>query len=336
MKVSVVIATYNGAEFLKEQMDSILSQTLPPDEIIIADDCSDDGTWEIIQKYCHAKPDLIHAYKNGQRLGPHQNFKEAFKHATGDIIAPSDQDDIWLPNKLERSCAVLLESGKDLCFMQEKVLHEDGSLKDDYREITPLYETIYQTYLWGHTCVFRRGILEAFEVCPYYAWDSTLGLWCQCLDSVVSIDEVGSIWRRHPGVSTTFFSDHSGLVFEDISPLKKALRALSLLARGKRSEPIGVVMRQEHLLVEACYRKTGSKLLRLYSRLLELISHQTPMAMLRGGCYSVRINIDALNGLSFVDKVKKLAWAFRKPLVWWYDLKDQKRIGNTEPGYLNR
>lgn len=336
MRISVVMATYNGAAFLREQLDSILAQTLLPDEIIISDDGSTDDTWMIIQDYCSQRPDLFYVYKNEQRLGPHQSFKKAFTHATGEFIAPADQDDIWLPNKIERSYAELLESGKDLCFMQERILFENGSLEDVNRKITPLYQTIYQTYLWGHTCMFRRSVLKVFEVCPYYAWDSTIALWCQCHDSVVAIDEVGSIWRRHAGISTTFFSNHSSLIIENISSRKKMRKALRMLAEGKRSEPIRIVMEQERLLIDACYQELGTSQLKLYSCLMKHLSKQTPFDMIMSGWCSMRIISKNVEGLVLLDKVKRLFWAFRKPFVWWYDLRDQKRVGNTEPGYLNR
>lgn len=336
MKISVVMATFNGAKYLREQMDSILSQTLKPDEIVVADDCSTDGTWDIIQEYCDQYQGLFVAYQNERRLGPHQSFKEAFKHASGDIIAPSDQDDIWLPEKLERSTKVLLESGKDLCFMQDKVLYEDGSTEDLELEVTPLYETIYRTSLLGHACVFRKSVLKAYSVCPHYGWDDTLGLWCQCHDSIIAMDEVGSLWRRHSGVITTAISKHSELVIEDASSRRKVGKAMALLAKGKKSEPIRIVMEQEKLLIDACYLETGNPQLKEYSRLTNHLSKQTLLDMVKGGGLSMRIVSKHMDGYGLVDRVKRLFWAFRQPFVWWYDLQDQKRIGNSEPGYMNR
>jgi glycosyltransferase involved in cell wall biosynthesis len=98
--ISVVMATYNGVYFLQEQIESILQQTIQPSEIIICDDVSTDGTKEILKSY--ATKGLIQFYENDTTLGVVDNFKKAVLLAkAGNYIAFSDQDDIWMPHKLE-------------------------------------------------------------------------------------------------------------------------------------------------------------------------------------------------------------------------------------------
>ena len=98
--VSVVMATYNGEKYIREQLDSIINQTYPIHEIIIQDDCSTDGTVAIIEEYVtrHAN---IKLFVNEQNLGFNENFKTAVMRATGEYIAISDQDDVWFPEKIE-------------------------------------------------------------------------------------------------------------------------------------------------------------------------------------------------------------------------------------------
>lgn len=111
MKISVVMTTYNGADYLEEQILSILNQTIPPDEFIVCDDCSTDGTVAILEKY-QKEQKLTYVVNDGQ-LGLINNFKKAVSLASaGNYVALSDQDDEWLPYKLERS-AVLLEAIED-------------------------------------------------------------------------------------------------------------------------------------------------------------------------------------------------------------------------------
>jgi glycosyltransferase involved in cell wall biosynthesis len=93
------MATYNGAPYLREQLDSVLPQLHPEDELIISDDHSTDGTRSIVAGYQDARIRLI--TKPG-KSGHVQNFAYAMKHATGEFIALSDQDDIWTENRLER------------------------------------------------------------------------------------------------------------------------------------------------------------------------------------------------------------------------------------------
>jgi glycosyltransferase involved in cell wall biosynthesis len=106
--ISVAIATYNGEKYLEEQLDSILSQTLKPSEIIVCDDQSTDGTREILEKY--QQKGLIKYFVNDKRLGFIGNFKRAVSLTSPEnYIALSDQDDIWLPSKIQAAAELLLK-----------------------------------------------------------------------------------------------------------------------------------------------------------------------------------------------------------------------------------
>ena len=86
--VSVVMATYNGENYLCEQLDSILAQSYPVYEIIIQDDCSTDGTTDIVRQYMEKYP-FIKLFVNEQNVGYNENFRLAAMHATGDFVALS-------------------------------------------------------------------------------------------------------------------------------------------------------------------------------------------------------------------------------------------------------
>ncbi|KIM09181.1 MAG: hypothetical protein KU28_00625 [Sulfurovum sp. PC08-66] len=97
MKISVCMATYNGQKYLKEQIDSILAQLGENDELIISDDSSTDETVSIIKSYNNNK---IKLFEKQTFFSPIFNFENAIKHASGDIIVLSDQDDVWSSSKL--------------------------------------------------------------------------------------------------------------------------------------------------------------------------------------------------------------------------------------------
>ena len=98
--ISIAMATYNGARFIREQIDSILKQTIQDFELVICDDCSTDETWDILQDY--KKVDgRLRIYRNEMNLGYIRNFERAMTLCAGDYIALSDQDDIWYPYHLE-------------------------------------------------------------------------------------------------------------------------------------------------------------------------------------------------------------------------------------------
>ena len=103
--ISVCMATYNGEKYIKEQLDSILVQLGDKDEIVISDDGSSDATIEIVESYQDSR---IKIYRNSFK-NLILNFEFALKQANGDFIFLSDQDDLWLPNKVEISLAYLIK-----------------------------------------------------------------------------------------------------------------------------------------------------------------------------------------------------------------------------------
>ncbi|MDQ4121024.1 MAG: glycosyltransferase family 2 protein [Acidobacteriota bacterium] len=100
MKISVAMCTYNGSAFLAEQLDSIAAQTRPPDEVVVCDDRSTDATAEIVNGFAAKSPFPVRFVVNEINLGVVGNFEKAISLCTGDIIALSDQDDVWMPEKL--------------------------------------------------------------------------------------------------------------------------------------------------------------------------------------------------------------------------------------------
>lgn len=117
MKVSVVMATYGGEEYIVEQLDSICVQLKAGDELIICDDCSKDATVKVIREYIakNGYEDLIRLYENEQNLGFQNNFNKALSYANGDLIFFADQDDIWKENKIETMTKIMEE--KEDCLL---------------------------------------------------------------------------------------------------------------------------------------------------------------------------------------------------------------------------
>lgn len=98
--ISIAMATYNGAKYIKEQIDSILNQTIQDFELVVCDDCSADNTFKILQEYAQIDS-RFHVYLNKNNLGFKKNFEKAISLCKGEYIALSDQDDIWMDNHLE-------------------------------------------------------------------------------------------------------------------------------------------------------------------------------------------------------------------------------------------
>ena len=102
MKISIALATYNGEKYLQEQLDSITNQTRYPDEVVITDDGSTDSTLSILNNFKLESRFPCNISINTTNKGTGFSFKRSIDSCKGDVIAFCDQDDIWLPNKLER------------------------------------------------------------------------------------------------------------------------------------------------------------------------------------------------------------------------------------------
>lgn len=120
--VSIVLATYNGEKFLKKQLDSLSNLTYENLELVVSDDNSNDLTEDIIKTFSAKAKFPIYFYKNNGDKGVNGNFENALNHANGEYIALCDQDDIWLPNKIE----LLLEKIDDF-----DIIHSNVTLIDE-------------------------------------------------------------------------------------------------------------------------------------------------------------------------------------------------------------
>ena len=105
-KISVAMASYNGEKYIADQLNSIISQTHKHIEIVITDDCSSDGTVDIIKGFQVHYP-YISLYQNPINKGITKAFEESLSHCLGKYIAISDQDDVWEPDKLETLAAAI-------------------------------------------------------------------------------------------------------------------------------------------------------------------------------------------------------------------------------------
>jgi glycosyltransferase involved in cell wall biosynthesis len=101
VKISIAMCTYNGAEFLPAQWESILGQSRRPDEIVVCDDGSTDETRSLLEKFAKVSPIPVTLRFNEKNLGSVKNFDQAIRLCSGEIIALSDQDDLWRSDKLQ-------------------------------------------------------------------------------------------------------------------------------------------------------------------------------------------------------------------------------------------
>lgn len=170
--VSVVMATYNGERFLREQMDSILAQTYPIKEIIVQDDRSTDGTAGIMHEYMESHEN-IRLFQNERNLGYNQNFETAVMHATGDFVALADQDDVWFPRKIERLVEGIGEHS--ICFSDVLRGSERGTSKPTNYKYG-LEALLFRPFV-GHAMLLKRGFAQdekSWKLWRIYDWSIEL------------------------------------------------------------------------------------------------------------------------------------------------------------------
>lgn len=127
MRVSVAMATYNGAAHLEAQLESLLRQTLKPAELVVADDASTDETREILSRFAASAPFPVHVRCNDNNVGWRENFFRALDRCSGDLIAFCDQDDVWLPEKISRCVRSFSDPSVLLVYHGAEVIDADGN-----------------------------------------------------------------------------------------------------------------------------------------------------------------------------------------------------------------
>lgn len=200
--ISVVIATYNGETYISQQINSILNQSLLPDEIIIVDDNSSDDTYQILLQTKEQNP-LIHVYKNNENLGYIKNFERAVSLSQGDYIVFSDQDDLWYPEKLlilKRSIGTNLLIHSDAKLIDENnniILNSYSSIKGKL-EKTDFRILFFYNTITGCTMMISRELVKiAFPLPISIPHDWWLALVASCLGKIKYIPDTLTGYRQH-------------------------------------------------------------------------------------------------------------------------------------------
>jgi glycosyltransferase involved in cell wall biosynthesis len=165
--ISVAMATYNGEQFILRQLESLSAQTYLPLELVVSDDGSSDATLDLIRSFARTAPFEIRLLPTHARLGFSDNFLHAAEHCRGSYVAFCDQDDEWLPHKLETQLVRM--QGDDSILALHRLMIADATLKptgDIWSQdiigdsvFNPLELNPYRTG-WGNSMLFERRLLQ--------------------------------------------------------------------------------------------------------------------------------------------------------------------------------
>jgi len=210
-KVDVLLATYNGEKYIKEQIESILNQTYQNIQIIISDDCSKDGTREILKEY--ETIDKIKVFYQEKNLGYVKNFEFLLNQVENDLYMLADQDDVWKKEKIEKTVQKLKEENLDLVFGDLEVVDKNlNTICDSYNRYMHLnrkiekYSRDYRLqYLYncmtGCTILSKKKYLDKILPLPtnskYVIHDYWIGLIVSLNGKVGYLKEPYILYRQH-------------------------------------------------------------------------------------------------------------------------------------------
>ena len=206
-KVSVAMATYNGEKYIKEQIETILNNLDDKDELVISDDGSSDMTIEIINKINDKRIKLL----EGPRKGLKKNFENAIKNTTGDVNFLSDQDDIWMENKVEKvlECFnnnnyILIQHDAVVVDENDKVIYESFA---EHRKVkTGVIKNLIKNSYHGCCIAFRKELIKEILPIPdnVYLHDEWIGIVAELNGKTYFLDEKLIKYRRHSENTSSF------------------------------------------------------------------------------------------------------------------------------------
>jgi glycosyltransferase involved in cell wall biosynthesis len=214
-RLSVAMCTYNGARFLREQLQSIASQETLPDEMVICDDGSTDDTITLLRTFSDSAPFQVRIVSNKERLGSAKHFEKSISLCNGTIIILADQDDIWKPNKLKKLDYVFDQNpDAQYAFSDADMIDEDGSPlgfstwdafgfqgdHDRFVDAGQLRVLLKSNVVIGASMAIRASLRDvAVPIPPGWMHDYWIALLGSALSRGVPIPERLLMYRRHAG-----------------------------------------------------------------------------------------------------------------------------------------
>ncbi len=223
--ISVAMATFNGAQHLREQLDSLAAQECAPHELVVGDDGSTDDTVAILEAFGKDAPFPVRIVRNAQSLGYGENFIQAAARCSGDWIAFCDQDDVWLRHKLAFCSRKIAAAPADLRLLNHEAYVTDHELRTAGRLYGQQQERLHERlslppewFSFGLTQVFHARLLRELPVSPRvsFPWhkhreahDVWVALLANVTGRILLSPEPLVLYRRHEKTVTA--SRHIGL-----------------------------------------------------------------------------------------------------------------------------
>ena len=213
MKISIAMATYNGAEYLQEQLDSFVTQTQQPDELVVTDDCSTDATLAMLESFASTAPFEVVVHRNERNYGYCGNFNQALMRCSGDLVFLCDQDDVWFPEKIERVAVAADEYPESLVILNDAALthgdlSETGLTKMGQIKSAGLDEP---SFVMGCCAAVKRDLLDLCLPIPvgFPAHDTWIVGIADGMNRKHVLADVLQYYRRHGSNESQFIANRT-------------------------------------------------------------------------------------------------------------------------------
>ena len=248
MLVSIALCTHNGERFLRAQLESLLAQSHRELEIVACDDASTDASAAILTEHAARDP-RMRVQIHSRNLGIMRNFEAAFRQCKGQYIAPCDQDDVWLPDKV----SALLEAigPASMAYGDSALMDESGRVLGRSisrgRPSGPVHDPTafaFGNWVSGHTCLFRRELLGFLPVPEHFFYDWWLAAAAVASHGLVYLDRELTLYRQHADNATDFLHRRPsaprtpGHRARDLAKIAHRLECLAELPQGERSRAV--------------------------------------------------------------------------------------------------
>ena len=321
VKISIAMATFNGEKYIQEQLASFVRQTVLPFELVVCDDGSTDNTVSIVKEFAQSASFRVRVYQNPKNLGFSNNFIKCASLCEGDWIAFSDQDDVWLPNKLSKVSHLIETEQLKNCVLvchSADLVNEDLSptgrrIPDVLRDqVIPKNGHYGFLCIAGFTTTFSADLLSQIDsslrprdyFAPEDKWqshDKWIAMLANALGDVAYISESLALYRRHPSAVSGSYNAQSAIdrinKSSSVGSSYYKFQAIAATDCASSFRKISALLtddaKSKNLLVGACQ----------YDALAEICA-------IRARLYELKNPIDKLRML-FAMSIKKGYWGSR-------------------------
>ena len=337
MRISVAMATYNGEKYIKQQLDSLAEQTVLPKELVVCDDRSIDSTVSIVEEFATGAPFPVKIILNEKNLGYADNFLKCAGLCEGDWIAFCDQDDFWMPNKIERVTKKINDCrDTNLVLVGHTSIVGDESLNTTNQRVPYFKRDKYikrrhnQAFfcIVGFSAIVKSNLILDFdhrlrirlsEDGSTFGHDQWIGMLANAVGSIGYISEPLAIWRRHD-LSTTGTPNVANL-FVQVKVASRSFFPEEYYAKGRMAENASKSLEDiARVNTSSLFKEGLLDASKSFYKLAHNLKLRGQLYETSGGLPALRVLLKLISNIAYFDlPIQSLGWrSFLKDIAFTF------------------